>query len=129
MDKIEFQMVNALVCISIHTIEQHKEDLFYEYRHIRQALNDGKDYILFTRKHGADGIDRYFKCLEECEEEQTYVNAVEYAKRTLGVEYIFWFSVENGNLLLTIRHAGDRPYMLESDLRIRNINYQYINEL
>lgn len=129
MDKIEFQMVNALVCISIHTIEQHKEDLFYEYRHIRQALSEGKDYILFTRKSGADGIDRYFRCLEECGKEQTYINAVEYAKRTLGVEYIFWFSVENGNLLLTIRHAGDRPYILESDLRIRNINYQYINEL
>ena len=122
-------MVNALVCISKHTIEQYKEDLFYEYPHIRQALNEGKDYILFTRKNGADGIDRYFRCLEECGEEQTYVNAVKYVKRTLGVEYIFGFRVENGNLLLTISNAGDRPYMLESDLRIRNINYQYINEL
>lgn len=130
-ERIISKIASAFACISYATIEQHKEDLLYELPNaIQNIVYDKKHYILTTRKSGADGLDRFMRCLDD-NVEKTYGNAVEKGKSTLGIEWIFWFYIDDktNDLVITIRSDKELAFELKNGLECRGIKYEYIKGL
>lgn len=127
--RIISKIASAFVCISYATIEQHKEDLLYELPNaIQDIVYNKKNYILTTRKCGADELGRFMRCLDD-DVEKTYANAIEKGKCTLGIDWIFWFYIDDDNLAITIRSDKELTSELKNGLGCRGIKYEYIKGL
>lgn len=123
------QLASAFACISYETIKHHKEDLLYELPRCIDALKNGMSYALTTRTTGADSLDRFMGCLDD-DVEHTYENAINKGLSTLGIEWLFYFSVDDaGELFITIRSDKEMNFSLKNNLECRGIKYEYIEGL
>lgn len=124
MRNLEPKLASAFACISYNMIITHKEDLLYELPQAISHLSKGKDYILTVRSTGADGLNRFMACIEK-EEDRNYINAIEYAKCSLGVDYVVLFEVEEDLKLIIRADKDELPYGIKSDLECRGIKYEF----
>ena len=86
------RIASALAEISMNVTRMCKEDYLYELVAIVEALDNRRNYVLFARGTGADGMNRFT--------ESTDINeGIQASKRSLGVDCVFTFvwNEEKGN--------------------------------
>lgn len=123
------QIARAMAVLSRHCVKSYKEDLFYDMPTTIGNLHHGITLTLFLRDSGSYSLDVYKQCSGK--DSPTWNDAVDYAKRSLGVEWIVTFATdENNDLILTIRGEVDElSYSLKNDLACFNTKYEYIKGL
>ena len=115
----QMQVASALAEISIQTTRKCKEDYLYELISIINALENGEEYVLFTRGNGADGMDRFgdFENIYE---------GIEAGKKSLGVTCAFVFKIVDHKLFIEIINVSlDKStiWALTNGLDSRWVNY------
>lgn len=123
------QIARAMAVLSLNCVKSFKEDLFYDMPRIIGDLHYGITHTLFLRNSGSYSLDVYKQCTGKTD--ATWNDAVDYAKRSLGVEWIVTFATdENNDLILTIRGEVDElSYSFKNDLACFNTKYEYIKGL
>lgn len=116
---LKMNLASALAQISMSVTRVCKEDYLYELVSIVETLDKGEDYVLFARGTGADGMDRF----GDFEDIQEGISA---AKQSLGVECVFVFRKEKGELFVEILNISldkGQMYDLTNGFGCRRVNY------
>lgn len=123
------QIARAMAVLSRNCVKSFKEDLFYDMPRIIGDLHYGFTHTLFLRNSGSYSLDVYKQC--SCKDSPTWNDAVDYARRSLGVEWIVTFDTDSEmNLVLTIRGEVDElDNIFRNDLGCFNAKYEYIKGL
>lgn len=78
------ELCDVLVEISRTYIKSCKEDILIDLPKMLEMNRKGEDIDLFVRTTGADLAERAYRSMEN--KDATYNDALEYQKRTLGVD-------------------------------------------
>lgn len=123
------QIARAMAVLSRNCIKSFKEDLFYDMPRIIGDLHHGITHTLFLRDSGSYSLDVYKQCTGK--DNPTWNDAVDYAKRSLGVEWAVTFDTDSEmNLVLAIRGEVDElDFTFRNDLNCFSTKYEYIKGL
>ena len=80
----QMRIASALAEISMQVTRKCKEDYLYELVAIVEALDNKRNYVLFARETGADGMNRFTESVD-------IIEGIQAAKKSLGVDCVFTF--------------------------------------
>lgn len=128
-EELNRKIARAFASLSQCIVKSYKEDLMYDIASCINELSIGNDFTTFLRDSGSYSLDVYKQCSGK--DSPTWNDAVDYAKRSLGVEWIVTFDTDSEmNLVLTIRGEVDElDYIFRNDLACFNTKYEYIKGL
>lgn len=131
-EELNMKIARAFASLSQCIVKSYKEDLMYDIASCINELSIGNDFTTFLRGSGSYSLGTYKLCAKnESNSNPTWNDCVDYAKSSLGVEYIATFErVGDDDILVTIRgNEENLDYQLCARFKSTYINYQYIQGL